>query len=159
MNEHIIIRPAVSSDLPTLLVFEQGVIQAERPFDDTLKPDPISYYDIAAMIDADDVELVVAEVEGRVIGSGYLRIVDSKPYLRHARHGYLGFMFVEPDYRGKGINQLIIKALLDWGCAKDIHEFRLDVYVQNTAAVRAYEKVGFMPNLLDMRMEVPTFAP
>ncbi len=35
---------------PVLRRFEQGVIQAERPFDITLADDPIQYYDIEAMI-------------------------------------------------------------------------------------------------------------
>lgn len=33
---HILIRKATPADLETLLRFEQGVVQAERPFDPTL---------------------------------------------------------------------------------------------------------------------------
>ncbi|WP_336622662.1 MULTISPECIES: hypothetical protein [unclassified Cellulophaga] len=40
--ENIEIRIAKLEDLETLKSFEQGVILAERPFDETLKPDPIS---------------------------------------------------------------------------------------------------------------------
>jgi hypothetical protein len=39
----MIIRKATIDDLPVLLQFEQGIISAERPFDSTLLPDPISY--------------------------------------------------------------------------------------------------------------------
>ena len=53
--ENIIIRPARQEDLPVLLEFEQGVIEAERPMDATLKSEKINYYDIAAMIDDDNV--------------------------------------------------------------------------------------------------------
>jgi GNAT superfamily N-acetyltransferase len=159
MEPTIIIRPARPDDLPVLLEFEQGIIRAERPFDATLKPDPISYYDISAMIGASDVEVVVAEQQGRLIGSGYVRLVEAKPYLRHAMFGYLGFMYVLPEHRGKGVNQLIINALLEWGNAQGIEEFRLDVYAENAAAVRAYEKAGFKSNLLEMRREVRIFAP
>ncbi|HEY6899204.1 MAG TPA: GNAT family N-acetyltransferase, partial [Puia sp.] len=59
----ISIRPATNADLDTLLRFEQGVISAERPFDPTLKPDPINYYDISYMISAPEVELLIAESE------------------------------------------------------------------------------------------------
>ena len=41
-----IIRQARHTDLDTLFRFEQGVITAERPFDPTLKKDPIHYYDL-----------------------------------------------------------------------------------------------------------------
>ena len=49
-NESILVRKATLYDMETLLRFEQGVIKAERPFDITLKPDPIHYYGIEDMI-------------------------------------------------------------------------------------------------------------
>ncbi len=63
--KQIIIRKAVMTDLGKLLKFEQGVIDAERPFDPTLKKEKINYYDIEKMITAPDVEIVVAELEWR----------------------------------------------------------------------------------------------
>ena len=37
-----IVRKATLDDLPTLLLFEQGVIEAERPFDPTIKSGDIN---------------------------------------------------------------------------------------------------------------------
>jgi hypothetical protein len=54
----IIIHPSRHTDLDILFRFEQGVIAAERPFDPTLKKDPIHYYDLQAMIDAPEINLV-----------------------------------------------------------------------------------------------------
>jgi hypothetical protein len=62
------IRKANLSDLKILLEFEQGIIAAERPFDPTLKEGNISYYNIEKMITAEDVEVVVAVLDGAVIG-------------------------------------------------------------------------------------------
>ncbi len=45
----ITVRVADTTDLPTLLSFEEGVIEAERPFDVTLGDD-IRYYDMDAML-------------------------------------------------------------------------------------------------------------
>jgi GNAT superfamily N-acetyltransferase len=149
-----IIRPARHSDLPTLFRFEQGVIATERPFDPTLNDDPIHYYDLAAMIDAHEVALVVAESDGVLIGSGYARIEPAKPYLRHPLHAYLGFMYVEPSHRGKGINRLIIDALKHWALSRNITELRLDVYHDNTNAIKAYEKAGFSQHLINMRQGI-----
>ena len=42
----VIVREATPDDLPILLEFEQGVIEAERPMDSGLKEGPINYYDI-----------------------------------------------------------------------------------------------------------------
>ena len=137
----------------TLLRFEQGVIAAERPFDECLKKDPIHYYDLAHMIAADDIELLVAELDGRPIGSGYARIENAKQYLRHAQYAYLGFMYTEPQYRGKGVNRIIIEALEKWALSKGITELRLEVYYNNDPAIKAYQKVGFGKHMIEMRMQ------
>lgn len=152
--KEINIRTATLNDLETLLRFEQGVINAERPFDSTLKNTNIQYYDIVEMITASHIELMVAEIETEVIGSGYARIEDSKPYLQHQKHAYLGFMYVHPEHRGKGINKKIIEALKQWARAQNITELRLDVYNNNLGAIKAYEKVGFTKHMIQMRMDV-----
>lgn len=147
-------RKAQPSDLDILLSFEQGIITAERPFDPTLKDGEIHYYDLAKMIAASDVEVIVAELNGEVIGSGYARIIQSKDYLKHNRHCYLGFMYVKPEYRGKGVNNLVLEALKQWTLDQGINELRLEVYNDNQPAIRAYEKAGFTPNLLEMRIGI-----
>ena len=147
-------RKAQPSDLDILLSFEQGIITAERPFDPTLKDGEIHYYDLAKMIAAPDVEVLVAELNGEVIGSGYARIIQSKDYLKHNRHCYLGFMYVKPEYRGKGVNNLVLEALKQWTLDQGINELRLEVYNDNQPAIRAYEKAGFTPNLLEMRIRI-----
>ncbi|MDR6563322.1 MULTISPECIES: GNAT family N-acetyltransferase [unclassified Arcicella] len=149
---HIIIRKATFDDLETLYRFEQGVIEAERPFDKTLKNGLIHYYDLEGMITASHIELLVADLEGELIGSGYARIEDAKPYLQHPKHGYLGFMYVDPNHRGKGVNMKIIQALKEWARSQNISELRLDVYHDNISAIKAYEKIGFSKHMIEMRL-------
>jgi GNAT superfamily N-acetyltransferase len=151
MNQ-ITIRTATLDDLDTLLGFEQGVVTTERPFDPTLREGEIHYYDIAAMISALHVEVVVAELSNEIVGSGYARIEESKIYLKHPKHAYLGFMYVKPENRGKGVNQKIIEALKQWAISQGITELKLDVYNDNLPAIKAYEKVGFTKLLVEMRM-------
>lgn len=146
------IRPASLADLGTLLAFEQDLIATERPFDPTLKNTPTNYYDIKSMINAADIQLLVAESGGEVIGCGYSRIETAKPYLQHVQHAYLGFMYVRPAHRGQGVNRMIIDALKQWSLTKGITELRLDVYYNNTAAIQAYEKSGFARHMTEMRM-------
>ena len=147
-------RKATQSDLPTLLRFEQGVVNAERPFDSDIKPDPVHYYDIEELINATHIELIVAEMDGEVIGCGYARIEQSKHFLRHSLYAYLGFMYVDPTHRGKGVNKEIIEALKQWAVSQSIVELRLDVYEGNLPAIQAYEKAGFSKQLINMRMDI-----
>lgn len=150
--EKITTRKATINDLETLRHFEQGVISAERPFDPTLKKGHINYYDLEYMFNAPHIHLIVAELNGELVGSGYARIETAKEYLQHEQHSYLGFMYVEPQYRGKGINKIIIEALKKWSLSQNIAELRLDVYYNNTSAIIAYEKVGFIKHMIEMRM-------
>ena len=58
----IILRKAIPEDLSILLQFEQGIIEAERPFDVTIKKTPISYYDLSKIIDDNNCEIVVLKL-------------------------------------------------------------------------------------------------
>ena len=150
----ILLRPARLEDLDILLEFEQGVILAERPFEPTLKPEHIHYYDIRQMIQSEDIALLVALIEDEIVGSGYARIEKAKPFQNHDYYAYLGFMYVKPEYRGKGINQKILEALILWARSKKIDEIRLDVFHENLPAVSAYEKAGFKKLLVKMRLDI-----
>ena len=148
------IRKASLLDLEQLKVFEQDLIKTERPFDPTLKPDPITYYDLRSLLNSPLAEVVVAEADNKVIASGYARIDRSKPFLKHSTHAYLGFMYVLPEYRGQGINRRIIDALKNWAATQNITEFSLEVYYDNISAIKAYEKIGFSKYILEMRFNL-----
>jgi len=153
--QNIKLRKANASDLETLLTFEQNVLEAERPFNSSIKPVDASYYDLKGMVNDDNTLLLVAVNDNQIIGSGYAQIRPSKTYsLIHEVHSYLGFMYVIPEFRGLGINKMIIDKLIEWTKEKDIFDVYLDVYEQNSAAVRAYEKVGFTKSLVEMKLNL-----
>lgn len=139
-------------ELAEILEFEQGVVEAERPFNDKLKQDGVHYYDIEKLIASEQSMLLVAADENQLVGTGHISIKDSLDYLVHDQHGYLGLMFVAPGYRGLGIVRTIIEHLLTWARSKGIKDFYLDVYAENSPAVRAYEKFGFKPNMIEMTL-------
>ena len=147
-------RVAEKSDLPTLYEFEQGIVLAERPFDPTLKDGHINYYDIKAMIDSKDTEVMVALDGDTVIASGYVKIREAKPYQKFENYAYVGFMYVKPKYRGQGISQKLLEQLKSWAQAKDLTELRLEVYDRNESALKAYQNFGFTNNLVEMRMKI-----
>jgi RimJ/RimL family protein N-acetyltransferase len=148
-----IIRKATLDDVPVLLEFEQGLITVERPMDPTIMEGHIHYYDVRDFIREQDAELLVAELDGTIVASGYARIKGDRHYLKHDRIGYLGFMFVPEQHRGNGYNGLILEALIDWCRSKNLQEIRLDVYQVNESAIRAYEKAGFVKHLINMRLD------
>ena len=148
-------RQATLSDVNALLALEQAVVDAERPFNSAIKAQGARYYDIPALVTDDDSYLLVAEDNGAIVATGYVQIRQSKPSLEHNVHGYLGFMYVAPAYRGMGLNKQIIDTLMAWAESKQVFDFYLDVYADNRAAINAYEKVGFQPSMLEMKLQRP----
>ena len=148
------VRQAKESEIDQLLLFEKGIIEAERPFDSSLKMGEIHYYDLIDLIKADDVEVLVAIVDNEIVGSGYAKIIQGKSYHKFTEYAHLGFMYVQPAFRGHAINQKIVDKLIEWAKNRRITEVRLEVYEENFLAKKAYSKAGFKPNLLEMRMEI-----
>jgi ribosomal protein S18 acetylase RimI-like enzyme len=153
MNDNLIVRPAKIEELETLLEFEKGIIVAERPFDPTIKEGEAHYYDLAKLIESPLSAVFVAELGGELIASGYVQEKEANDYLKHSRYAYIGFMYVRPEHRGKGVSQKILDALLNWAKERGLAEIRLEVYSENLSAIKAYEKAGFKPLVLEMRME------
>lgn len=153
MNE-ISLRVATLKDLETLLEFEQGVVEAEKPLDPFLGKGDLNYYNIPELITAEHIHLIVAVSNEELVASGYLRIENSKHYHKNQKHGYIGFMYVKPTFRGQRISKLILESLKNWAKEKGLNELRLDVYNNNIGAVKAYERFGFTKSLVNMRMDI-----
>jgi RimJ/RimL family protein N-acetyltransferase len=149
-----IIRKATKKDLPILMEFMNGLVEAERPMDPTIKDGHVVYYDLSEIMANEESDLFVVELNNELVASGYAKIKDDRPYLKHKKQGYLGFMFVPEKHRGNGYNKLIMDALLKWCKDRNISEIRLDVYEDNPSAIRAYEKVGLKKHLITMRMNL-----
>lgn len=149
-----IVRKATKKDLPTLMEFMNGLVEAERPMDPTIKDGHVVYYDLSEIMTNEESDLFVVELNNELVASGYAKIKDDRPYLKHNKQGYLGFMFVPKKHRGNGYNRLIMDALLKWCKDRNISEIRLDVYEDNPSAIRAYEKVGLKKHLITMRMNL-----
>ena len=150
----ISIRTANLNDLETLLAFEQGVIKAERPMDSFLAQGTLSYYNIPELIAAKNSHLIVALAGKELVGSGYIKIEESSTYHKNTKHGYIGFIFVKPSFRGKRISGLILESLKKWGKEKDLKELRLDVYSKNTDALKSYNRFGFTKGLVNMKIDI-----
>jgi ribosomal protein S18 acetylase RimI-like enzyme len=148
----VTIRKAELSDLPVLRSFEQGLIRDERPFDPTIRPDPVHYYNLEELLSNQQARVLVAESGGQLLASGYAIRKCPRHYLDHDAYAYLGFMYTLPEYRGLGINGEIIRELRKWAREAGLYEMRLTVYNENHPAIRAYEKAGFTTHLTEMRL-------
>lgn len=148
------IREAVSADINILCEIEAAIIRMERAFDETLADTDFHYYDFQQLIDSPSSKVLVAEIDGELVGSGFAEIKKAEHYLKHREFAYIGLMYTHPDHRGKGINRSIVHLLKQWCMTKAITELRLVVYHNNTAAIAAYQKMGFGSHVLEMRAKL-----
>lgn len=78
----------------------------------------------------------VAVIDGRVVGYGGMWHVVTE--------GHITNIAVDPDYRRLGVGNAIVEKLMQTAEEKEMLGVTLEVRVSNTAAIRLYEKHGFV---------------
>ncbi|MBQ9140827.1 MAG: ribosomal protein S18-alanine N-acetyltransferase [Lachnospiraceae bacterium] len=97
---------------------------------------PWSATDFQQLIEDENSLYLVAESEGEIVGScGVTNICGD---------GDVNNVMVAEEYRGRGIAQALMQALLKLGTEQGIENFTLEVRVSNTPAICVYEKLGFV---------------
>lgn len=87
----------------------------------------------------DDPVGFVVDVDGRAVGGASMFGFDS-----FARHAEVGIALL-PEARGLGIGTAAITQLVEFGFVRrNLRRIHLQAIASNTAAIRAYEKVGFV---------------
>lgn len=97
---------------------------------------------LARAVDGDEPEKNVAfvvDVDGAAVGSASLFDFDS--FAHHAEAG-IGLL---PDARGRGVGTAAIRQLVEFGFVRrNLRRIHLQAIASNAAALRAYEKAGFV---------------
>jgi hypothetical protein len=78
---------------------------------------------------------LVARVEGELVGLANLGL--------RGADAWVGGVGVVPDQRGTGLGEALMRALIGEASARGVERLWLEVIVENTAAVRLYEKLAF----------------
>lgn len=151
---NLVIRKARLADMPTLLKYEQGVIDFERAFNEDIRKEDVKYYNIKSLITGRNSVVFVGEIDSEIVATGYALIKEGLAQFSYNKYTYLGFMYVTPEHRGKGINAKIIDAAMDWSKTREVDHLRLQVYSENDSAIRAYEKLGFKTEIQDMKFYI-----
>ncbi|MEU7844253.1 GNAT family protein [Micromonospora sp. NPDC049114] len=132
----VTLRPATVADVPALAAIraDPEVRRWWRGGDDLAAS-------VQADLNDDDLALYAIEHDGRVIGA-IQWYAESDPDYRHASLD----IFLDPATRGEGLGGDAIRTLTrhlidEYGH----HRFTIDPAAANSAAIRAYAKVGFRP--------------
>ncbi|MET8362881.1 GNAT family protein [Micromonospora sp. NPDC049580] len=132
----VTLRPATVADVPALAAIraDPEVRRWWRGGDDLAAS-------VQADLNDDDLALYAIEHDGRVIGA-IQWYAEPDPDYRHASLD----IFLDPAVRGEGLGGDAIRTLArhlidEYGH----HRFTIDPAAANSAAIRAYAKVGFRP--------------
>jgi GNAT superfamily N-acetyltransferase len=83
---------------------------------------------------------LLAEAGGEPIGLAWGRIEKCSPEVAN-----LYQMWVAPEYRGMGVGQMLLQAVIAWAREANAHQLALGVTCGDTPAMRLYTHAGFKP--------------
>lgn len=117
-------------------------------------PLPESYYTAFQQIDTDpNQELIVAELDGKVVGTLHLMFLPSISYQGQLR-AQVESVRVDRQYQNQGIGSDMMKWTIE--CAKQYgaHMMQLTSHKSRQDAHRFYERLGFQGSHLGMKLNL-----
>lgn len=95
---------------------------------------------VAEEVETGEAALVLARVDGSVVGFGYWRRYLRPTYRVHAD---LERVAVRADQHRRGIGHRLTRALIEQARREEIEQLTLDMRADNTAAIVLYGSLGF----------------
>ena len=146
-GRRVTVRPAQISDTEDVLEQIKSVF-AEGEYTVTTIDDDMSDFTvdkekewINKCIEQPGRLFIVAEVDGRIVGSADLRNGNRKR-IQHV--GVLGITVIK-DFRGVGVGKALMETLLNWASDNPLMEkVSLEVFDINKPAIGLYNKLGFI---------------
>jgi ribosomal protein S18 acetylase RimI-like enzyme len=155
-----VVRQATSRDLPTLGRLGALLVQEHHDFDARrfLAPrnrTPADYASfLGSRLDDADVVVLVADNGDRVFGYAYAEIEGYDYMSLRGPAGVLHDLIVDPEYRGRGVGRLLLRAALSHLKSRGVPRVVLSTAERNEAAQRFFERTGFRRTMVEMTCEL-----
>jgi GNAT superfamily N-acetyltransferase len=106
---------------------------------------PIDYYQ--QLLNDKNSEVLVAKLDGQVIGFAVLEIKEAPPFasLVPRMYAYISDFGVKKAFQNNGIGKQLFFACVEWAKEKDASSLELNVWEFNQKAITFYEKLGMKP--------------
>ena len=150
---NIIFRRATREDVVSIvrLLAEDDLGSQRECYEDPL---PESYYSAFEQIDCDsNHELIVAELNGEVIGTLHLMYLPSLSYQGGLR-AQVESVRVDQKYRGQGIGSELMKWTIAHVKERGAHLVQLTTHRSRVNAHRFYEQLGFKGSHLGIKLNL-----
>lgn len=151
--QHVIFRLATRADLPAIvrmLADDELGSQRER----VENPLPESYHSAFEQINRDpNHELIVAEVDGIVIGTLHLMFLPSVSFQGGLR-AQIESVRVDKRFQSQGIGSEMMKWSMERARERGAHVAQLTTHKSRIDAHRFYERLGFKGSHLGMKISL-----
>ncbi len=98
-------------------------------------------------------KVFLLEEGDKIVGVIYGTIEKAADYIEeYAQTGYIKWIYIEQDFRGKWWWKLLIEAMFNWFKDEDIHLVQLGVLTSNIEAMELYKKLWFQSYYTKMKM-------
>ena len=146
-------RLAKRDDLPTIvrMLADDDLGSQRERYEDPLSE---SYYAAFTQIDHDsNHELIVAEINGEVIGTLHLIFIPSLSYQGGLR-AQVESVRVDRPYQGQGIGSDMMKWTIERAKSRGAHIVQLTTHKSREDAHRFYERLGFKASHAGMKLNL-----
>jgi GNAT superfamily N-acetyltransferase len=146
-------RPAAISDLPDIvrMLADDFLGQQRERYEDPL---PESYVKAFAEIEASpNNELIVAEIDGKVIGTMQLTFIPNIAF-QGGKRMLIESVRVDSHLRGQGVGRKFMEFAIDRAQEKDCLFVQLTTAEDRTDAHRFYKNLGFTASHIGMKLKL-----
>lgn len=96
----------------------------------------------------------LAEEDGKIVGFIDGKIKKKDEFFHERKVGAIYHLFIEEEYRNRGIGTELIKVFVDWLKKSKIILIELNVSPKNEAAVKLYNNLGFKESDIQMKKKL-----
>jgi GNAT superfamily N-acetyltransferase len=131
------IRPARHDEIDQLIAAYEWLFAppGSRP---PMWDEPAARSRLAAVIDSDRAEVLVADVDDRV--AGFVTVYDDMDSVRFGRRAWVEDLAVDPDSRSQGLGKALLDEAKDWARGKGASHLELDSSEARPDAHRFYDR-------------------
>lgn len=154
----VTVRPATRADLPAVAKLGARLVRMHHAWNPRrfLLVEPVERgyeWFLGRMIDEGAAVVLVAELDGAVVGYAYGALEPRDWNALLDAHGALHDVFVDDAARCRGAGEALVRAMVERLETLGAPRVLLSTAVQNEPAQRLFEKLGFAPTMLEMTRE------
>ncbi|MGC8862120.1 MAG: GNAT family N-acetyltransferase [Armatimonadota bacterium] len=139
MSQEIFVRPAALEDLPDIAhIYNQAILNSTATFD--TEPRSIDEWQTVYAKHSESYPLLVAEVDGRVVGWGALRPILDRPA---ARFSVENAVYVDERFQRRGVGSAILAELVRRARSNGYHAIIAMVVAGNEPSEKLHRSLGF----------------